>query len=136
MTGKTIDNMTNCKIIAMNKQNFSRRKIAKHFNAKHATVSRIISRYHEYNTIENLPHPERPSISNERNERSLIRIVKKKTGSYHLPTSVENGKNLLVLLPVLEQLEEYYKNTITCGELLAKNHVYRKNIRKQEKTGV
>ena len=41
-----------------------------------------------------------------------------------------------MLLLVLEQLEEYYKNRITCGKLLAKNHVYRKNIRKQEKTGV
>ena len=39
-------------------------------------------------------------------------------------------------LLVLKQLEEYYKNTITCGELLSKNHVYLKNIRKQEKTGV
>ena len=78
MTGKTIDNMTKCKVIAMNEQNFSSRKIAKHLNTTHATVSRIINRYHEYNTIENLPRPGRPSISNERNERSLIRIVKKK----------------------------------------------------------
>ena len=77
MTGKIIDNMTKCKIIAMNEQNFLRRKIAKHFNTTHATVSRIINRYHEYNTIENLPRPGKPSISNERNERSLIRIVKK-----------------------------------------------------------
>ena len=46
-------------------------------NTTHATVSRIINRYHEYNTIENLPRPGRPSISKERNERSLIRIVKK-----------------------------------------------------------
>ena len=67
MTGKTIDNMTKCKIIAMNEQNFSRRKIAKHFNTTHATVSRIINRYHEYNKIEILPRPGRPSISNERN---------------------------------------------------------------------
>ena len=78
MIEKTIDNIKSCKIIAMNKQNLSRRKIAKQFNAKHVTVSRISNRYHEYNTIENLPHPERPSISNERNERSFIRIVKKK----------------------------------------------------------
>ena len=77
MTGKTIDNMTKCKIIAMNEQNFSRRKIAKHLNTTHATVTRTINRYHEYNTIKNLPLPRRPSISNKRNERSLIRIVKK-----------------------------------------------------------
>ena len=77
MTGKTIDNMTKYKIIAMNEQNFSRRKIAKHLNTTHATVSRTINRYHEYNTIKNLPRPGRPSISNERNELSLIRIVKK-----------------------------------------------------------
>ena len=77
MTGKTIDNMTKCKIIAMNEQNFSRRKIAKHINTTHATVSRIINRYHEYNTIKNLPRPRRPSISNERNEHLLIPIVKK-----------------------------------------------------------
>ena len=62
----------------MNEQNFSRRKIAKHLNTTHATVSRIINRYHEYYTIENFPRPERPSISKERNERSLILIVKKK----------------------------------------------------------
>ena len=61
----------------MNEQNFSRRKIAKHLSTTHATVSRIINRYHEYNTIENLPRPGRPSISNEGKERSLIRIVKK-----------------------------------------------------------
>ena len=78
MTGKTFDNMTKCKIVAMNEQNFSRRKIAKHLNTTHATVSRIINRYHEYNTIENLPRPGRSTISNERNERSLILIVKKK----------------------------------------------------------
>ena len=78
MTGKTIDSITKCKIIAMNEQNFSRRKIAKHFNTTHATVSRIINRYHEYNTVENLPGPGKPSISNERNKRLLIRIVKKK----------------------------------------------------------
>ena len=78
MTEKTVDNMTKCKIIAMNEQNFSRRKIAKHLNTTHATVSRIINQYHEYNTIENLLHPGRPIISNEKNERSLIRIVKKK----------------------------------------------------------
>ena len=75
MTGKTIANMTKCKIITMNKKKISLRKIAKHFNTTHATVSRIINRYHECNTIENLPHPEKPSISNERNEHSLIRIV-------------------------------------------------------------
>ena len=117
MTGKTIDNMTKCKIIAINEQNFSRRKIAKHLNTTHATVSRIINQYHEYNTIENLPRPGRPSISNERNEHSLLSI--KKIESYHLPISVENGKKLQVLLIVLKKLEEYYKNTITCGELLA-----------------
>ena len=59
----------------MNEQNFSRRK--KHLNTTHGTVSRIINRYHEYNTIKNLPRPGRPSILNERNECSLIRIVKK-----------------------------------------------------------
>ena len=41
-----------------------------------------------------------------------------------------------MLLLVHKQLEEYYKITITCGKLLAKNHVYRKNIGKQEKTVV
>ena len=75
MTGKTIANMTKCKIITMNKQKISMRKIAKHLNTINATVSRIINRYHEYNTTENLQHPGRPSISNERNEHSLIRIV-------------------------------------------------------------
>ena len=74
MTGKTIDNMTKCKIIAMNEQNLE--KNAKHLNTTHAII--IINRYHEYNTIQNLPLLGRPSISNERNERSLIRIVKKK----------------------------------------------------------
>ena len=44
MTGKTIDNMTKCKIIEMNEQNISMRKIAKHLNTTHATVSRIINR--------------------------------------------------------------------------------------------
>ncbi|XP_065650435.1 uncharacterized protein LOC136078584 [Hydra vulgaris] len=77
MTGKTIDNMTKCKIIAMSEQNILMRKIAKHLNTTHPTVSRIINQYHEYNTIENIPRPGRPSISNERNEQSLIRIVKK-----------------------------------------------------------
>ena len=77
MTEKTIDNMTNCKIIAMNEQNFSKRKITKDLNTTHATVSRIINQYHEYNTIENLQRPVRPSISNKRNEHSLICIVKK-----------------------------------------------------------
>ena len=43
MTGKTIDNMRKCKIIAMNEQSFTRRKIAKHLNTTHATVSRIIN---------------------------------------------------------------------------------------------
>ena len=55
MTAKTIDDKSKCKIIAMNEQNISMRKIAKHLNTTHATVSRIINRYHEYNTIENLP---------------------------------------------------------------------------------
>ena len=44
MTGKTIDNMTKCKIIEMNEQYISMRKIAKHLNTTHATVSRIINR--------------------------------------------------------------------------------------------
>ena len=78
MIGKTVDNMKNCKIIAMNKQNFSRRKIAKHFNTTHVTVSRISNRYHEYNTIENLPRPGRPSISNERNETVIYSHCEKK----------------------------------------------------------
>ena len=43
MTRRTIDNMTKCKIIAMNEKNISMRKIAKHLNTTHATVSRIIN---------------------------------------------------------------------------------------------
>ena len=78
MTGKTIDNMTKCKIKAINEQNISMIKVEKHLHTTHATVSTIISRYHEYNAIENLSRPGRPSISNERNECLLIRIVKKR----------------------------------------------------------
>ena len=51
--------MTKYKAKALNEQNISMRKIAKQLNPTHATVSRIINRYHEYNTIENLPRPEK-----------------------------------------------------------------------------
>ena len=39
MTGKTIDNVTKCKIIPMNEQNTSMRKIAKHLNTTYATLA-------------------------------------------------------------------------------------------------
>ena len=41
MTEKTIDNMTNCKIIAINEHNFSSRKITKHLNTTHATIKKL-----------------------------------------------------------------------------------------------
>ena len=82
MTGKTIYNMTKCKIIAMNEQTISMRKIAKHLNTTHATITRIINQYPDYNTIENLLRPGRPSISNERNEFTYMYSEKKEKVIY------------------------------------------------------
>ena len=119
--------MTKCKIIAINEQNFSRRKIAKHLNTTHATVSRIINRYHEYNTTKDIPLPGRPRISNERNERSLIRILKKnrKLSSTNLSRKWQEASGVVNSARTIRRVLQQHNNMwrAACKKpRLSKNH--------------
>jgi len=53
------------------------REVARLFSTDHTTVSRVYKRYKDSNSTARLPGSGRPRKSSEKDDRALVRIVKK-----------------------------------------------------------
>ena len=61
-------------IVTLHEENVSLRNISERFDVDRRTIQRLISKYSNTNSVDDRPHPRRPRLSTEREDRSLIRM--------------------------------------------------------------
>ena len=84
------------KAVAMSQQGKSFAAIGRELNRSKSCIKRIIDRYNETNSHKDRPKPGRPRISTAKDDRNLVRLVKKnRTEPSHVLANrwkLSNGK--------------------------------------------